>query len=226
MNTQVARRNNNRSNRREDNRRFQQESLDLLRKLVSLGKQEVRFGVPAVRDVEPIRLTPEKVHTFQVCQYVEPIVSTVGSDTTQAFSFTLGGLNNATEFTSLFDQYRLVQVQAQFYPDDAPESNLIYTVIDYDDASALTGPGQPLEYGTLQVNRFDEYFERTLNPRASLAAYSGTFTSYAMAPQKMWLDCNSPDIQYYGLKVYIPATTAALDLNISFRMIWQFKNNR
>lgn len=200
----------------------------MLRELVVSNRQQERFGLPTVPDVAEMMLRRDDVKTFRVNLTTQVITTSTTVPTAGAYSFTLNALNNAAEFTSLFDQYRLVQVVAEFYPDNNTEGFPIYTVIDYDDAATPASEAIMQEYSTLQTtSAASGYFQRVLNPRAAIAAYSGAFTSFASAPRSMWMDVASPSIQYYGLKYFIPITASAnFHVRIAFKSVWQFRQNR
>jgi hypothetical protein len=162
---------------------------------------------PSVRDVQPIRRPSRPaVHTFEVT-VDKGFVSVTNGVTTGALVFALSDLPSPTDFTSLFDQYRIKQVRVEFLPETtafglsttAIALPYVLTAIDYDDGTPVSTSAIQ-QYGTCQTSPYTEYFQRILNPRAALAAYSGAFTSYAQSPPGQWMDSNSPGIQYYGLK--------------------------
>ncbi len=201
----------------------------LLKQLVSLQKPQLQYGMPAVPDVDEMDLRRDKVHTFSVNWPTQTITTSTSLTTTLAYSFALSSLANATEFTALYDQYRLVEVTAQFYPSQGySDAYPIYTVIDYDDATPLSTDAQAQQYGTCQVTSTNtEYWKRTFHPRAAIAAYSGAFTSFGSADRSQWFDVASPGVQYYGLKVLIPPTLASQrGIVLAVKTVWQFRNNR
>jgi len=126
--------------------------------------------------------------------------------------FTLDNLLGYTEFTTLFDQYRIDFAEVRFRPMynqftvNNPSTGALYppilTVIDYDDANTIT-KAQALEFSTCREVSVAKSFSRKLVPKFAVAAYSGTFTSYA--PKTGFVDCNSPSVQHYGVKYVIPA---------------------
>lgn len=161
--------------------------------------------LPTVLDVEPMILKSGKVHTFSRTFLSATVPSAQGIEQGYGLAFSLADLPNYTEFTSLFDQYRIVQVVATFNQRNitilAP--NVVYTAIDYDDNTALTGTAIQQYDTCLVIN--SARFRRVLRPRLAVAAYGGTaFTSYANMNAGQWIDANSPSVQYYGLKITLP----------------------
>jgi len=114
------------------------------------------------------------------------------------------------DFTSLFEQYRILQLSFRFNPTFQGNAGQLFTAIDYDDNSTPVGQAELIQKESCQVNQAAEYFERVLNPRASIAAYSGsTFTASAIAPANLWFDEASTSIPFYGLKAYLPNTVTS-----------------
>jgi len=108
------------------------------------------------------------------------------SDNTGAYSFVLSAVPGYTEFTSLFDQYRIAMVRVVWRPRfnmsaiqavSTDVNPLMISVIDYDDASTLTIT-QMLNYQSYKETRFDKDHVRCIAPRIAIGAYSGTFTSF------------------------------------------------
>lgn len=133
-----------------------------------------------------------------------------------AFAFALADLPSYTDFTSLFDQYRIAQVTMRFIPVVAPFGPAtsataypsLHTVIDQDDNVTPGSLDVLRQYGTHQVTPNQVYFERCLTPRYALSAYSGIFGSFALAPVNSFIDSNSPNVQYYGVKWGTSAITS------------------
>jgi len=94
-------------------------------------------------------------------------------------TFTLDSLPNYTEFTNLFDAYRIVGVSVQFIPIVSGEPNAItssaviapyvVTAIDHDDANPINAP--PYEYPSCQTHSMTKGFTRTLKPVPAMAMF-------------------------------------------------------
>ncbi len=132
-----------------------------------------------------------------------------------AMAFTLSDLPGYTEFTSLFDEYRINRVDLHLIPGSTtsltPDTTagairgFLHTAYDPDDINAPTastaGIAALQQYETYRADNLFSYGMRpwAVEPRVALAAYSGAFTSYANEPAK-WIDAGSPAVQHYGLK--------------------------
>lgn len=180
-----------------------------------------------------------RTYNFKRSFYVSNwISSTSAADTTAGYSFTLAGLPNASEFTSLYDQYRINAVKLRLMPrGNSSELNSatgggicsLFSVIDYDDAAAPTGGvNQMVQYQSLKVTRSDKEHVRYFKPRINV----GAINSVAGGVQnKMntrgWIDCDVSTTEHYGLKFVLertPTGTCIYDAIVTLYMA--FKNVR
>lgn len=135
-----------------------------------------------------------------------------GGDTLKANYFTLNDCDQVATFTALFDQYRITYIELTFRPnfniaqmDQATTTYYggIFTVIDDDDATAPASVAELRQFQSCEWHDSYKGFKMGFVPHIALAAYSGTFASYGNRA-KQWIDCNSPAVQHYGLKIAIP----------------------
>lgn len=147
---------------------------------------------------------------------------------TGGYYFQLNDLPQVTTFTGLYDQYKIDKIRISFIPCQQivaiPTSTTaagvtvssevktgnnsfgIYgTVIDYDDASVTSYTLQTFsEFATWRMNQVSsqKWHTRTFRPHIAVGAYaSGVFTGFTNKSNQ-WLDCASPTIQHYGIKLY------------------------
>lgn len=148
----------------------------------------------------------------------DTLVATATASQNPTYYFALTNFNVTSGF---YDQYKIEAIRFTI----TPQNNAIglftnstntmvplYCVIDYDDAGTLTTANAAKAYSTCIVLNPGESCERTFKPHMALAAYSGAFTSYANSAP-MWLDAASNSVQHYGVKLFIPGTTAAQTQN-------------
>lgn len=179
-----------------------------------------------------------KRKTFQT---VSVTYNGVATNSSGAFTFKLSDLPNNSEFTSLFDKYRISGIRAQFIPrtnvlalnnlsSSLTAQPVLLTVIDYDDGTA--GDYNALaQYENCKSHDQFKPFSLYFKPMIAVAAYQGAFTGYGSS-RKMWLDAASPDIEYYALKwatlPYSSGNNATLDpiWDVIFTYYVQFKYPR
>lgn len=134
--------------------------------------------------------------------------------------FTLDMLPDYSEFTTLYDQYKINRVKVKMTPystasmlqtgvttnNNQSLGLILHSCIDYDDASAFaassTGINAMRQFLSYRTRNFINgrpvkiYFK----PRIAMAAFGGgVFGSYASATPK-WIDCDSSSVQHYGTK--------------------------
>jgi len=128
-------------------------------------------------------------------------------DSISSASILLSSLPNSSEFTNLFDQYRIDYVEVTFRPQynmstissqSSQVNPVLYTVIDYDDATNVAAVTDLQQYSNCKECRFDETCVRRFQPRIAQAVYSGAFTSFGNT--RGWVDCASAGVQWYGIK--------------------------
>jgi hypothetical protein len=196
--------------------------VKLLKENNLIERQQLRYGQPNTMDIEFPMVRPRSYTV--VSNVTLPIITTSTSvPMGGAYAFTLSQLPNYTVFTACFDRYRILCVQVQFNPAATVTSDLS-TAIDYDDANSPTAEIQQRDTG--MVVPCGNYFERTFRPRIAVAAYSGAFTSYANMPSNLWIDCASPQVQYFGLKYYVPVSASNSNIYLpTARFLIELKNN-
>jgi len=195
-------------------------SLELLRiERAQMLLQEENAGtfLPAVRDVVPLPMSRVDTCIFSRSYTYGTITTSgvAGSPSFTAISVSLSNLSNSTEFTTLFDNYRFLQMQFTFMPvAGASTANVggyygaFYTAIDTDDTNIPSSLSTLQEYNTCRVVQTGKAFTRVFTPRAAIPVYVNSAVSgYSQMPVGSWCDAASPGINYYGLKVGIAASS-------------------
>jgi len=161
----------------------------------------------------------------------------IGTSTTLfinfSWKFALADLPNYTEFTALYDQYRIASVQLVLVANttesipSATNNGAMYIVKDFDDANLLASNTDYLQYQNCKVVSPLFHIKKiTIAPRVAVATYGGgAFTSYAnnAAP---WLDVASPSVEHYAIKIGTTATTVQIVYQVMARFSLEFKNPR
>lgn len=200
-------------------------------------KRRRRFGRIANLRRDPIRVVKE--------QSLGNLNIPVGVNGAYwAFAPTLGDITNSSEFTVLFDQYRLRSVIVKFRLISPPEANNtpsilqyypdIAVTVDHDDATAPTSYDTLLQYGKVKqgILRPNTWFNYKCHPTAAVMYYrTSTTTAYGPASSKQWFDCNNADIPFYGIKAgvnygSIGTLTSAVNIEIRMVYVFEFKNSR
>ncbi len=195
-------------------------------------------GRSLTKDIAPARNISQG-NIYRCVRTVNLGAITAGAvDTGVGRRFRLTDVPTSSDFTNLFDQYRIIGVEAMYvFSTHILASQARYPritfAVDYSDAGNPGTEADVLQYQNAESFQFGQVkhtFKRALKPRAALAAYEGAFSGYGMASANQWFDCNDPSIEYYGTKEWISNynTTLATGavLNVYHRYHMEFKNAR
>jgi hypothetical protein len=129
-------------------------------------------------------------------------------------STTMAQLASYTQFTNLFDQYRIDKVDYTFIPgqnvSDATNNTYensgtgclptLLIAADLDGAStAITTESQLLQYGHHVKHRLDTPFTFSVVPRVSTALYVPTSVGFGIPDGPQWVDSSSSLVPHYGV---------------------------
>lgn len=155
------------------------------------------------------------VHFFKRIEDITIIQPQDDVDTVGSFFFRLNDLSNFTEYTNLFDVYRITGIKLMFRPNtnvafinnmQAPSTVAtikiprLYVCFDMDDTGVIT-------IETLRQKSYCKVKNATVSwnwfirPRWANIAYETNLVSgYTVGGQKKWLNSNNPGIPHYGIK--------------------------
>lgn len=178
-----------------------------LDELIAINKTRQGAQLLTLPDVPRIVLKRDKVYTFSRTAELGDVVTNPATPTAQVVAPALNNFPNYTEFTNLFEQWRIIQVIVTYTPYPQQQAAaMIYTAIDQDDITAPTGTAEFYQNETRQIFPANQVWERVFTPYPALGAYGGAFTNYAQAPFGLWMDNASSGTFYYGLKILTPQT--------------------
>jgi len=161
----------------------------------------------------------------------------LGGATISIFSPTLSLLDQASTFTALFDQYRIVRVDYRFrsmfrnenFTASSDLAPLLYVISDYDDNTNPASLAALRQYQSIQIHEY-ESFNYSIVPHCADALYSGSvFTSFGNITSP-WIDVVSTGVVHYGIKIGITAgATGQTNLQkwwVSCALTVEFRNVR
>lgn len=157
----------------------------------------------------------QKIHYFKRHVDLGIINLTNAGITSQGWSFQLNEVPNYTEFTNLYDQYKLcaaavkfipLQTVSQISPTGVGNFNIRFaTVIDYDSSGAFATFDDAREFSTCKVKACTQYHTRYIKPRIRSANENDSNTIVASGTRKMWLSTTVTNIPHYGLRYVFEA---------------------
>lgn len=131
----------------------------------------------------------------------------------QSFQFKLQDLKNYAAYTALYDQWRIngITLTIESLSTVAPIGNLalmptIYAVTDYDDANIPTLVSNICGRQGFKMfkvgHKQKTSFTFRLKPKVANLVYTDSVLGVGYGSTTGWYDCNSPEIPYYGLKLF------------------------
>lgn len=166
-----------------------------------------------------------QVHMFKrivnLGQYTASITSgsvpTI-SPVSKAFSFQLSDLPNVSEYTSLFDQYKITGIKLRIVPRTAMTTQgvvtgttapvgygQVVTAIDYDDAANPIAKDTLLEYGSAKYTSSNKIHSRYFKPKVLNAVWVNIASTGYSPVKAPWIDQANNNLPHYGLKMWIDA---------------------
>ncbi len=159
-----------------------------------------------------------------------------------AIGFELADVDQASTFSSLFDQYRIDKVLIRFYSRNgatmvfniaAPNSSipLGYVTLDLDDASAPASVSAVRQYDKCVTFNGNTSIDIELTPRPTAALFaSGAFSGYQAMDVEPWIDIANTDVPHYGVKMAVSgltlSTTSSFTWDIEAHYWLSFRSTR
>lgn len=177
----------------------------------------------------------QPVQYFKRTVFAPAALSATGAVTTyDAGVFRLTSLPDVGDFTSLYDQYRILSVKYVLMPRGnvsdlgtaGAQISRLFTVIDYDDSSPPSSIDQLCQYQNLKVTNATAKHVRIIKPMYNREVSTGLGTT-ANEPSRGWLDCTNNNVAHRGVKLALqgPVTgTITYDAMITYNLA--FKNVR
>jgi len=193
-----------------------------------------------------IRRRPKRLPlgTYTFSRYASASIGTGNSFTLSSvitqnsfnFTFALSSLRNSSDFTNLFDQYRINYVDLFFKlvtnPDGQTSTTLpstyfptLWFVRDYDDSTPMTVADMQERQDVKRiVLRPDQINKIRVNPKFLAMSYQ-TLTSTGYSPRTGFIDCVDSAVPHYALKTVfnVPSTGSNWDVEVYARYNCTFK---
>jgi len=152
--------------------------------------------------------------------------------TTLDYSFSLENLPNYTEFTALFDMYRIDAVKLQLIPKiniaDGNTNNrfMIYSVLDYNDIASLSNVDAALQYQNLRKTTSTRTHTRFIKPKVAITQTDVSATSFVSSYKAPWIKTSNADVAHGFIKFISEENpnTNAIEFDEIITMYVSFKN--
>jgi len=186
----------------------------------------------------------------QVTNVVKTVVDQVtfpgtsGVEKFFSYDMSLDDISDYASYTSIFDQWRIVGVQFSFVlrknvadqDDTSQYAQWALITVDHDDATVPTTMASLQGYASCRQWHLLKYpvFKMFFRPTVTNAVFAaGAFTGYSIAKggyNSPWIDCNNPDVKFYGLKGGFPSmggvSAATYSVDVFRKFYVQFRGQR
>lgn len=149
-----------------------------------------------------------KIYSFKRTYQGTTFTGTPGASSFESFSFKLNDLPGYTDFTNLFDNYRIVKVVIRMYPQanslefgSDHYMGAMYSAIDTTDDTVPSSLTEIMELENCRSHDPSKPFTVKFKPSISPQIYDGLLTPGYGTSQNNWIQTSSDDIPYYGWKL-------------------------
>jgi len=175
----------------------------------------------------------QPVQFFKRSVYLPGWSATGTSDVPGSFVFKLSDIPSASEFTNLYDHYKINLVKWTIIPrgntsdvTTAGNSMGVFTAIDYDSNTTPTSLDDLLEYQNMRMTRSTQQHKRVFRPLAR-DGIIGSASALVSGQYRGWIDCTADTVPHYAIKYWfqaLPTGTQQYDLKVDYYLA--FKNVR
>lgn len=198
-------------------------------------KRNIRTGRSARRKFGRRQMIMKKgriIHFFKRSFKQEISITNSGfqaitSDGTNYNDFKLNQLPNYSDFTNLYDTYKICGIRQKFVfnrnnadvsvTSPITELPMLVTVNDFNDDGALANENEALEYSTFKQARLDRPIKRYFRPTEQTVAGGTTSTDYM---KSKWTSTEAPERIHRGLKVAVDTINSASGTTIGTLCIY------
>jgi hypothetical protein len=187
------------------------------------SQHEPRFGQANSKD--------NKIYNIvQTCVNRAWLTSSTSGPAGQAKTFQMAyDVNQSGTLLSLFDQYRIMQVEVWLKPSTNLYANTniasLYTAIDYDDVTIPSTEAQMQQYTNVTITGLNDGVYRRFRPHIASTVYqAGVASGYANVKSE-WIDAASSTVSHYGFKALVSTVSSSnINYDLIFRLWCQFRN--
>lgn len=148
-------------------------------------------------------------------------------DGSAAVTTSFDDLPNRSEYSALFDAFRIEHVKYRIIPNGDVQPNAddlggattvvaspqaLETGIDLDDATPPSTIGEILQYETYKYTRPSDVCTLQYVPRVAREIFDGVTASFEEPEGSVWVDCAQQTTPHYGFKVWVTSHGASANV--------------
>lgn len=176
----------------------------------------VRKNIRRFRMKKQVKTIPNFLSTKRVAVTQGNVLD---SDVGTGLSFKLSSLPDYSDFTNAFDSYRIVGIKYKYIfsantvlTTTSTTNQLLpnfYYVVDTNSVSGSVTIATLCQHDNMKVQRIDRPITVYFKPKPAVTMWNTAVASgYSAGSSKMWMDMDSPSIEYYGLKTFTNGSAA------------------
>jgi len=203
-------------------RRFRKPRID---KKKPVTKREVTTIVKKM--VDPFSGKQRKEFKFVLNANIGSLVSPSIVGVGNSFQFQLNNIPGISDYTDLYDEYRIDRVTVTFLPmaqtmntsTTGAQGAVFLMSQDNNDVFVPTSQAYMLEYADVKVQPMFRQARISIIPKAADAIYNGITTAYGT--RFGWINTSNADVPHYGLKTFM--TTSATPGQNIYQIYYVFR---
>lgn len=174
-----------------------------------------------------------KIYSYKL-QYDEGIsICVAGTSENYEATPSFGDLPQFATFAALYDQYRITSITLKFTPAMTQSTGplvfpnlMMYTVLDYNDANALSTTAQATQHNTCRMHPWLKGFSRTFKPHVVMNVTDSAAQAYVLTKPAPWISTANTNIQHLGVKMITDVNSGSGNFiwNVNYIFTIQFKN--
>lgn len=146
---------------------------------------------------------------------------------------TLNDLANQTDYTNLYDAFKINYVEYHIMPLGSvqPHSTglqaastvvarpqFLLSYIDLDDSTTPITIGEMLSSQSFMFSKPDSPHVRKYVPRVAMEVFDGATASYSEPTGPVWIDSAQPQTEHYALKLWVDTAGASANIQNEWRI--------
>lgn len=160
--------------------------------------------------------------------------TTAGTNSFTGLNFRLSQLPNITDFTNLYDQYKICGVKVEVIPQyDNAQVNATpvaivtqnFHVTDYDDSTTPPNMDALMQHQDVKRVPSTRIIKKFIKPCFATQIFNTGITS-TYGARRGWIDCATPDTEHYGMKFGFSANPVAFTYGLRMTFYLAFKQVR
>lgn len=153
---------------------------------------------------------------FKRTYFLENITQEAGGNMSRAYVIRFSDLPGVSEFTSLFDEFKIRKATFRFEPTYSENGlsqinnyslKYVRSAVDLNDSSPYGSEDLMFQHDTLKNHKPNSVIIRSVNmPAIAAEAYAGPITSGYYIQRNKWIDMANYGMPHFGLRLWISQT--------------------